>query len=203
MTISLKLFLLIIISLFLFFSVNSTYAQNNPSPQSSQEARLPLQALLSEHVYLSAVALEDGMRGFGLNEFKASASRLDENSVQISREISAIKPNKADQFLVLWRNQIDNYFNYALAAKNKDEAKMDLAERNLDNFSDQLSALISDNDSNLTNELDQMFTGRISTVLDSIDAYIKGDYDTFTKLIQQEFTNTINQTDRLSLILNR
>lgn len=158
---------------------------------------------MAEHVYLPTNALEDGMREFGSEELKTSASRLDENSVQISRGFSPGNTDYGDEILVLWRSHIDNYFNYALAAKNNDEDKMDLAERNLDNFPDQLSSMISGNDTNLDNELGQMFTGHISMVLDSIDAYLRGDYETYTKLNHQGFVDTAVQAEKINSISGR
>jgi hypothetical protein len=85
--------------------------------------RVALNSLLGEHVILAAAATGAALDGRDV-EFKAAASALDANSVDIAKAIGSVYGEGAEQaFLPLWRRHIGFAVDYTVGAATKDQAK--------------------------------------------------------------------------------
>jgi hypothetical protein len=95
------------------------------SASQAAELRSTLTALLTEHVYLSGIAVATAYATAPNSaEFQAAAAALDKNSVAVADAVGAVVPDQRDSFLDAWRAHIGDFVSYAVAAKDgNDEAK--------------------------------------------------------------------------------
>ncbi len=96
---------------------------NSASP--AAELRTALTAVLTEHVYLSGIAVATAYATAPNSpEFQAAAAALDLNSVAVADAVGSVAPDQRDTFLDAWRAHIGDFVSYAVAAKSgDDEAK--------------------------------------------------------------------------------
>jgi hypothetical protein len=93
------------------------------SASPAAELRSTLTALLTEHVYLSGVAVATAYATAPNSpEFQAAAAGLDQNSVAVADAVGSVMPDQRDTFLDAWRAHIGDFVSYAVAAKSGDEA---------------------------------------------------------------------------------
>ena len=104
--------------------------------------RTTLNALLGEHVILAAAATGAALDGRD-PEFKAAASALDGNSVDIARAIGSVYGTDAEQaFLPLWRRHIGFAVDYTVGVATRDAAKQDQAVRDLIAYTQDFGAFL-------------------------------------------------------------
>jgi hypothetical protein len=93
------------------------------SASPAAELRSTLTALLTEHVYLSGVAVAIAYATAPNSpEFQTAAAGLDQNSVAVADAVGSVMPDQRDTFLDAWRAHIGDFVSYAVAAKSGDEA---------------------------------------------------------------------------------
>jgi hypothetical protein len=89
------------------------------SASAAAELRSTLTALLTEHVYLSGIAVATAYATAPNSaEFQAAAASLDQNSVAVADAVGAIVPDQRGAFLDAWRAHIGDFVSYAVAAKS-------------------------------------------------------------------------------------
>lgn len=94
-----------------------------------------LGANLQEHVYLAGMAVATAYQtGADSDEFKAATAAVDKNAVELSEMAGTIDPEMADPVLKVWRQHIGYFVDYAMAAKAKDQAGMDKAQKDLTEY---------------------------------------------------------------------
>ena len=101
---------------------------------------------LDGHVYLAAVAVEQAVRTKSTTspEFKAAASALDRNSVDLSESIASVYGDDAgDQFLDLWRKHIGFFVDYTVGRLGGDKAMEQKALTSLENYKEDFAAFLS------------------------------------------------------------
>lgn len=101
---------------------------------------------LDGHVYLAAVAVEQAVRTKSTTspEFKAAASALDRNSVDLSVSIASVYGDDAgDQFLDLWRKHIGFFVDYTVGRLGGDKAMEQKALTSLENYKEDFAAFLS------------------------------------------------------------
>ena len=92
------------------------------SASPTAELRSTLTALLTEHVYLSGVAVATAYATAPNSpEFQAAAAALDQNSVAVADAVGSVVPDQRDTFPDAWRAHIGDFVSYAVAAKSGDE----------------------------------------------------------------------------------
>jgi hypothetical protein len=92
------------------------------SASPAAELRSTLTALLTEHVYLSGIAVATAYATAPNSaELQAAATALDKNSVAVADAVGTIAPEQRDIFLDAWRAHIGDFVSYAVAAKGGDD----------------------------------------------------------------------------------
>lgn len=100
--------------------------------------RAGLTQLLQEHVYLAGISVFTAYTaegGVDSPAFAAAAGELDANSVALSEAVGSLAgPEKAEEFLVTWRDHIGFFVDYAVAAAGDDAEGMTAALEALDAY---------------------------------------------------------------------
>ena len=141
------------------------------------QLRTGLNTLFSEHVSLAASATGAALGGRDA-EFKAAASALDANSVDISKAIGSVYGKDAEAaFLPLWRKHIGFVVDYTVATATKDKAKQTKAVNDLVGYTEDFGAFLSSANPNLPKAaVAELVKGHILTLKDVIDAQADKDY---------------------------
>lgn len=97
------------------------------------ELRATLTALLQEHVYLAGIAVATAYHaGPDSAEFGAAAAAVDGNSVDLADAVGSLAGDEArETFLTRWREHIDYFVDYAVAAAGDDQSGKDAAVEEL------------------------------------------------------------------------
>lgn len=115
-------------------------------PTSATQAaalRTALNGLLQEHVFLAASATGAALDG-RQEEFRAAASALDGNSVDVANAIGSVYGADAGKaFLPLWRKHIGFVVDYTTGVATKDKAKQDKAVENLVAYTKEFGAFLN------------------------------------------------------------
>jgi len=137
----------------------------------ASELRSALNRLLQEHVYLAGAATGAALSGRDA-EFKAAATALDGNGVDLSKKIGAVYGAHAESaFLSLWRRHIGFAVDYTTGVATKNKAKADGAVNALVNYSQDFAAFLSSANPNLPrNVVADLTKSHVVTLKDVIDA---------------------------------
>jgi hypothetical protein len=101
---------------------------------------------LDGHVYLAAIAVEQAVLTESITspQFKAAATALDRNSVDLSKSIESVYGADAgDQFLELWRKHIGFFVDYTAGRIGGDKAAQQKALAELGDYKVDFSAFLS------------------------------------------------------------
>jgi hypothetical protein len=115
--------------------------------------RTTLNLGLREHAYLAGAATNAALGGRDA-EFKAAASALDANSVDIAKAIGSVYGKDAEQaFLPLWRRHIGFFVDYTVGVATKDQAKQDKAVGDLIGYTQDFGAFLQAANPNLPKQV--------------------------------------------------
>ncbi|MBA3943823.1 MAG: LPXTG cell wall anchor domain-containing protein [Herpetosiphonaceae bacterium] len=144
---------------------------------SASGLRSALTNLLNEHVYLAADATNAALGGRD-TEFKAAAAALDGNSVDLSKAIGSVYGTDAENaFLPLWRKHIGFFVDYTQGVATKDQAKKDMATKNLIQYGQDFGAFINSANPNLPKQaVADLLAAHVTTLNAVIDAQGSKDY---------------------------
>ena len=147
------------------------------STTSAATLRTALNALLSEHVILAAAATNAALDGRDA-EFKAAASALDANSLDIAKAIGSVYGGDAEQaFLPLWRRHIGYAVDYTVGAATKDAAKQQTAVDDLLAYTQDFAAFLESANPNLPKPVvAELVKHHVVTIKDVIDAQASRNY---------------------------
>ena len=147
------------------------------STTSAATLRTALNALLSEHVILAAAATNAALDGRDA-EFKAAASALDANSLDIAKAIGSVYGADAEQaFLPLWRRHIGYAVDYTVGAATKDAAKQQKAVADLLAYTQDFGAFLASANPNLSKSVvAELVKHHVVTLKAVIDAQATRDY---------------------------
>jgi hypothetical protein len=148
--------------------------------------RADLTGLLQEHVYLAGFAVDTAYEfGPESEEFELATETLDENSVELADLVGeAAGDENRDAFLELWRQHIDFFVDYAVAADAGDEEGKQQARSDLEGYTQDAGAFFEDITGGelpadaVAGELQ----GHIDTLTAAIDALAAGDAAAFDEL---------------------
>ena len=113
------------------------------SATKAAELRTGLNSLFREHIFLAAAATGAALEGRDA-EFKAAASALDGNSVDIAKAIGSVYGKDAGEaFLPLWRKHIGFVVDYTVGVATKDMTKSDAAVNELIQYTQDFGAFLS------------------------------------------------------------
>ena len=108
--------------------------------------RATLTALLTDHVYLAAAAIDQALADSGdltTADVGAAVATLDKNSVEIAALVGSAYPDAEQPFLDSWRSHIPFFVNYAVAKATKDQAGVDKAMADLGGYAVSFGQLIN------------------------------------------------------------
>jgi hypothetical protein len=156
-------------------------------PQSeAAEVRGELTALFQEHVYLTGIAVATAYHaGAESDEFGLATETLDENSVALADAVGDLAGDDArESFLRNWRDHIDYFVDYAVAAEAGDQEGMDQAVADLTEYADGVGMFF---DRITDGELDsdavtESVNGHIETLAGAVDSFAAGDPEAFANL---------------------
>jgi hypothetical protein len=133
--------------------------------------RTNLNMALREHAIVAAMATGSALGGREA-EFKAAASALDGNSIDIAKAIGSVYGADAEKaFLPLWRKHIGFVVDYTTGLAAKDKAKQDKAVGDLIMYADDFAAFLSSANPNLPKSaVAELVKGHIITLKDVVDA---------------------------------
>lgn len=119
----------------------------NQADSAAADLRATLTSLLTEHVYLSGIAVYTAAQVGGDvedPEFEAAAATLDDNTVELGEAIGSLYGDQAEEdFLALWREHIGYFVEFALGHATDDQPRIDAALTNLADYGDRFAAFIS------------------------------------------------------------
>lgn len=148
--------------------------------------RAQLTALLADHVYLAAAAIDQAIADGGdltTDDVQAAVGVLDENTVEIAALVGSAYPDAEQPFLDSWRSHIPFFVNYTLGKATGDEAMAEQAVADLNGYAVSFGQLINSVVPELPAEAVQ---GELEmhavSLLAAIDANLAGDPEYFSLL---------------------
>jgi hypothetical protein len=137
----------------------------------ASELRASLNRLLQEHVYLAGAATGAALAGRDA-EFKAAASALDDNGVDLSRMIGSVYGADAGSaFLALWRRHIGFAVDYTVGVATGNKSKADDAVNALVGYAQDFAAFLSSANPNLPKDaVASLVKTHVVTLKDVVDA---------------------------------
>ena len=148
--------------------------------------RAQLTALLADHVYLAAAAIDQALADGGdltTADVQAAVAVLDENSVEVAALVGSAYPDAEQPFLDSWRSHIPFFVNYTLGKATGDEAAAEQAVADLNGYAVSFGQLINSVVPELPAEAVQ---GELEmhavSLLAAIDANLAGDPAYFSLL---------------------
>jgi hypothetical protein len=148
--------------------------------------RAQLTALLADHVYLAAAAIDQAVADGGdltTADVQAAVAVLDENSVEVAALVGSAYPDAEQPFLDSWRSHIPFFVNYTLGKATGDEAAAEQAVADLNGYAVSFGQLINSVVPELPAEAVQ---GELEmhavSLLAAIDANLAGDPEYFSLL---------------------
>lgn len=141
--------------------------------------RAALTALLADHVYLAATAIDQALQDGGdltTANVQAAVAALDENSVEVAALVGSAYPDAEQPFLDSWRSHIPFFVNYTLGQATGDQALSDQAVADLGGYAVSFGQLINSVVPELPAEAVQAeLEMHATTLLAAIDANIAND----------------------------
>lgn len=156
-------------------------------PQSeSAELRGDLTAMFQEHVYLAGIAVATAYHaGADSDEFDLATETVDANSVAMADAVGELAGDDArESFLRNWREHIDYFVDYAVAAEAGDEEGMNQAVEDLREYTDGVGDFferITDGELD-SDTVTESFNGHVDTLAAAVDSLAAGDPEAFTNL---------------------
>lgn len=148
--------------------------------------RAQLTALLADHVYLAAAAIDQAIADGGdltTADVQAAVAVLDENSVEVAALVGSAYPDAEQPFLDSWRSHIPFFVNYTLGKATGDEAAAEQAVADLNGYAVSFGQLINSVVPELPAEAVQAeLEMHAVSLLAAIDANLAGDPAYFSLL---------------------
>ncbi len=148
--------------------------------------RAQLTALLADHVYLAAAAIDQAIADGGdltTADVQAAVGVLDENSVEVAALVGSAYPDAEQPFLDSWRSHIPFFVNYTLGKATGDEAAAEQAVADLNGYAVSFGQLINSVVPELPAEAVQAeLEMHAVSLLAAIDANLAGDPAYFSLL---------------------
>ncbi len=148
--------------------------------------RAQLTALLADHVYLAAAAIDQALADGGdltTADVQAAVAILDENSVEVAALVGSAYPDAEQPFLDSWRSHIPFFVNYTLGEATGDAELSAQAVEDLNGYAVSFGQLINSVVPELPAEAVQAeLEMHAVSLLAAIDANIAGDPEYFSLL---------------------
>ena len=164
------------------------------------DLRVTLDRLLGEHAMLAMFATQKGFSG--AEDFKAIATELDRNSVDLSRAIGSVYGDEAaEEFLngkFKWRAHIGFFVDYTGALAKNDKAGQKQAVNDLKGYIGSFSGFLAQATGLPGDAVETGITEHVNQLKGQIDAYSKGDYAEAYRLNRQAYEHMFMTGDTLA-----
>lgn len=146
------------------------------SASMAADLRSGLNLLLAEHVVLATNATGAALGGRDA-EFKAAATALDANSVDLSKAVGSVYGANAETaFLALWRTHIGFAVDYTTGVATKDKAKQDKSVADLLGYATSFGGFLNSASPSLPKDaVADLVKTHIITLKEVIDAQAAND----------------------------
>jgi len=146
------------------------------SATKAAELRSALNLLLAEHVVLATNATGAALGGRD-TEFKAAATALDANSMDLSKAVGSVYGANAETaFLALWRTHIGFAVDYTTGLATKDKTKQDKAVSDLLGYATSFGGFLNSASPGLPKDaVAELVKTHIVTLKEVIDAQAAND----------------------------
>ncbi len=141
------------------------------------DLRVALNNALREHVNVAGVALRNVFTDSP--DASAAVAALDKNSIEVASLVGSVYGEDAEKdFLTLWRQHIDFFANYTVAAKAGDQAGMDQALEDLAGYGEAASNFFEGANPNLPKTaVKPLLVEHRDVVIETINLIGAGDFD--------------------------
>lgn len=159
-------------------SGNSSNSSMTSSANSSKasDLRANLVSIGGQHVQLADIALDAAMDGSPYAG--AAKSALVKNGEELSAAIGSVYGKDAQtKFQALWNRHLNDFVDYAVAAKGGDAAGKTKAVNDLNAYSEDVATFLSGANPNLPKDVvKQAFKDHLNQITGMIDAHVAGNY---------------------------
>lgn len=149
------------------------------------ELRAGLTHLLTEHVYLAGIAVATAYHaGADSPEFKLAADAVDDNSQRVAAAIGSVAPDEEEGFLKRWRDHVNDFVGYAVAAKTNDAAGKKKAVDNLTAYATSSGAFFEkiSGGTMKAKDVEASFGEHIGMLAKAVDLFAAGDTKAYAAL---------------------
>jgi hypothetical protein len=153
----------------------SRNAANVSQQTSVGDFQAKFNVLMAEHVALACTATNAALASNN-NGFTAAAGSLDQNSVELAKQIGAAYGPTAEQaFLDGWRRHIGFFVDYTKASATKDDAGKAKAKADLHQYAIELATLLNAANGLPKDAVIGLVDEHVATLTAAIDAQALGD----------------------------
>ncbi|MGI8316433.1 copper amine oxidase [Halobacillus mangrovi] len=163
------------------------------------DLRSNLNHLLSEHVGLATMAMQNGLDGS--EDFEASAKALSNNTKDLTKAITSIFGEDAGtQFNDIWTQHIDDFVSYVKATANEDEAKQEEAMKALEDYRETFAKFLEEGTKGelSADKLTPSLQQHADYLFDTFDQYAAEDYEKTYMTLRDSYAHMFGASKALS-----
>ncbi|MCA1012405.1 copper amine oxidase [Halobacillus halophilus] len=163
------------------------------------DLRSNLNHLLSEHVGLATMAMQNGLDGS--EDFEASAQALSNNTEDLTKAMTKIFGEEAgDQFNEIWTQHIDDFVAYVKATANEDEEKQKEAMQALEDYRETFANFLEEgtNGELSAEKLAPSLQQHADFLFNTFDQYAEGDYEQTYQTLRDSYAHMFGASKALS-----
>ncbi|ASF37889.1 copper amine oxidase [Halobacillus halophilus] len=165
----------------------------------ASDLRSNLNHLLSEHVGLATMAMQNGLDGS--EDFEASAQALSNNTEDLTKAMTKIFGEEAgDQFNEIWTQHIDDFVAYVKATANEDEEKQKEAMQALEDYRETFANFLEEgtNGELSAEKLAPSLQQHADFLFNTFDQYAEGDYEQTYQTLRDSYAHMFGASKALS-----
>ncbi|UOQ91707.1 copper amine oxidase [Halobacillus shinanisalinarum] len=172
---------------------------NTKAVTPAADLRSNLNHLLSEHVGLATMAMQNGLDGS--KDFKASAQSLANNTDDLTKAITSIYGEEAgNKFNQIWSDHIDDFVSYVEATANEDKEKQKEAMKELEDYRDNFAMFLEEATGGEVSaeKLAPSLQKHADYLFDTFDQYAAEDYEKTYTTLRDSYAHMFGASKALS-----
>ncbi|MGP4076135.1 copper amine oxidase [Halobacillus sp. K22] len=163
------------------------------------DLRSNLNHLLSEHVGLATMAMQNGLEGS--EDFEASAQALSNNTEDLTKAMTKVFGEEAgNQFNEIWTQHIKDFVSYVKATANEDEEKQKEAMQALEDYRETFANFLEEgtNGELSAEKLAPSLQQHADFLFETFDQYAAGDYEQTYETLRDSYAHMFGASKALS-----
>ncbi|KHE68529.1 hypothetical protein [Halobacillus sp. BBL2006] len=163
------------------------------------DLRSNLNHLLSEHVGLATMAMQNGLDGS--EDFEASAKALSNNTEDLTKAITSIFGEEAgSQFNDIWTQHIDDFVSYVKATANDDKAMKEEAMKALEDYRETFAKFLEQGTKGelSADKLAPSLQQHADYLFDTFDQYAAENYEQAYMTLRDSYAHMFGASKALS-----